>query len=278
MNSKNNFKINGKITKFVTYHDDTLPVIIMIHGFRGTHHGLDLIAKQLPDFNTIIPDLPGFGETEPFDNEHTLNNYVSWLDLFIQHLQLSNPPILLGHSFGSIVAASFAAKHNNVISKLILVNPIGAPALQGPKAIMTRLAQFYYWIGRKLPKQLSTTWLSAKPIVMIMSITMAKTKNKDLRKFIHNQHLTHFSTFANPTVVAEAFKTSIQNTVRDSAANIETPTLLIAGDIDDITPLNKQQELLQLFPNAKLSIIKNVGHLTHYETPDQIADEIKKFI
>ncbi|HRQ98236.1 MAG TPA: alpha/beta hydrolase [Candidatus Saccharibacteria bacterium] len=278
MNSKNNFKINGKITKSVTYHDNTLPVIIMIHGFRGTHHGLDLIAKQLPDFHIIIPDLPGFGGTEPFDDAHTLDNYVSWLDLFIQHLQLSNPPILLGHSFGSIVAASFAAKHKNVISKLILVNPIGAPALQGPKAIMTRLALFYYWIGRKLPKQVSTVWLSAKPIVMIMSITMAKTKNKDLRKFIHNQHLTHFSTFANPTVVAEAFRTSVQNTVRDTAANIKTPTLLIAGDIDDITPLNKQQELLQLFPNAKLSIIKNVGHLTHYETPDQIADEIKKFI
>lgn len=278
MNSKNNFKINGKITKFVTYHDDTLPVIIMIHGFRGTHHGLDLIAKQLPDFHIIIPDLPGFGETEPFDDEHTLDNYVSWLDLFIQHLQLSNPSILLGHSFGSIVAASFAAKHNNVISKLILVNPIGAPALQGPKAIMTRLALFYYWLGRKLPKQLSTMWLSAKPIVMIMSITMAKTKNKDLRKFIHNQHLTHFSTFANPTVVAEAFKTSVQNTVRDTAANIKTPTLLIAGDIDDITPLNKQQELANKIKNSKLVVIKNVGHLTHYETPDQIADEIKKFI
>lgn len=249
----------------------------MIHGFRGTHHGLDLIAKALPEFHIIVPDLPGFGEGEPLNDTHNLDNYARWLHSFIKNLELSEPPILMGHSFGSIITSAYAAKYPETITKLILVNPIGAPALEGPKAILTRLAIVYYLLGQKLPAKLAHEWLSTKSIVMIMSSTMAKTKDKQLRQFIHSQHLQHFSSFANPKVVAEAFATSTKHTVRDNAKAISTPTLLIAGDQDDITPLAKQQELVQLFPNATLKVIKGVGHLTHYETPDQVAELIKNF-
>lgn len=253
------------------------PPLIMIHGFRGTHHGLALIAKELPEFKMIIPDLPGFGEGETLE-KHDLDHYVEWLHDFIEKQRLTQVPALLGHSFGSIIAAAYAAKYPNTITKLILVNPIGAPALEGPKAVLTKLALFYYWLGRKLPARIAHTWLSAKSIVMVMSVTMAKTRDKQLRRYIHNQHLTYFSRFHNPKTLSEAFTTSVSHTVRESAANIPMPTLLIAGDIDDITPLEKQQELATLFPKATLVVIRNVGHLTHYETPDQVAKAIQQFM
>ena len=265
-------------TVYYIYNDNPkLPVIIMIHGFRGTHHGLDLIAKQLNQHRVIVPDIPGFGETEPLVDEHSIDNYVKWLSGFISGMNLTTPPILLGHSFGSIIVSNYASKYPKTISKLILVNPIGAPALKGPKAIMTRLAMVYYWLGRKLPEKPATKLLSAKPIVMIMSNTMAKTNDKKLRQFIHDQHLTHFSSFTNRKVVAEAFNASVRNTVRDVARDIPVPTLLIAGDIDDITPLAKQHELQKLFSDSKIEVIKGVGHLTHYETPDVVAYAIEKF-
>jgi pimeloyl-ACP methyl ester carboxylesterase len=272
-----NYALN-KTTAYWTYGDSTLPTIIMIHGFRGTHHGLDLIAKSLPANHSVVPDLPGFGASQPLSDAHSLNNYVQWLHSFIADLKLSEPPVLLGHSFGSIITAAYASKYPKTISKLILVNPIGAPALEGPQAILTRLAIFYYLLGEKLPARAAQTWLSTKPIVMIMSNTMAKTKDKQLRDFIHNQHLQHFSSFASPKVVSEAFATSTKHTVRESATTVSTPTLLIAGDKDDITSLPKQKELVKLFPNATLKVIPGVGHLTHYETPDQVAALITDFI
>ncbi len=268
----------GNTTAYWTYHDSSLPTIVMIHGFRGTHHGLDLITKALPDFHIIAPDLPGFGASQPLSEEHTLGNYTKWLEAFIKDLALPKTPVLLGHSFGSIITSSYASAHPDTISKLILVNPIGAPALEGPKATLTRLAIVYYLLGQKLPPRLAHAWLSTKPIVMVMSSTMAKTKDRQLRAFIHGQHLQHFSTFANPRVVAEAFATSTRHTVRDVAKTIATPTLLIAGDQDDITPLHKQHELVRLFPNATLEVIKGVGHLTHYETPERVAKLIRTFI
>lgn len=265
-------------TDYWVYNDNPkLPTIIMVHGLRGTHHGLDLVAKLLDGYRVIIPDLPGFGISKPLKGEHSIKNYVTWLTEFINDLKLDKLPILFGHSFGSVIASNYAMSNPNSINKLILVNPIGSPALKGPRAVMTQLALAYYWLGRKLPEPIAIGILSAKPIIMITSITLAKTRDKTTRKYIHNQHLTHFSSFANRQVVSEAFKASVQENVRDVAHNITVPTLLIAGELDDITPLERQHELAKLFPNASLKVIKSVGHLTQYETPVEVVDAIKNF-
>lgn len=253
----------------------TKPVLIMIHGFRGTHHGLELITRELTDFTTIVPDLPGFGEGATL-NSYGLDQYVEWLRDFIA--EQKEMPFLLGHSFGSIICAAYAARYPETIKKLILVNPIGAPALEGPQAVLTQLTIFYYWTGRQLPANVAQKWLSSKAVVQVMSSVMAKTRDRELRRYIHAQHQQHFSDFHTADSVSQAFKTSVSNSVRDVAAHITVPTLLIAGDRDDITPLKKQQELVKLFPNASLKVIKNVGHLTHYETPDKIAQFTKKFL
>lgn len=250
----------------------------MIHGFRGTHHGLVKIAERLEgDYSLIVPDIPGFGEGEVLDS-YALENYVQWLHRFIQdNSKKDEKPLLLGHSFGSIITAAYAAQHPETIDKLILVNPIGAPALEGPRGILTKLAIAYYWLGKILPERLAKWWLSAKPIVFVMSTTMAKTKDKSLRKWIHNQHYTHFSTFHSAASVSASFRTSVENSVRDVASHITTPTLLVVGDKDDITPLAKQQELHALFKDSRLVVIKNVGHLTHYETPAEVATAVRNF-
>lgn len=265
--------------RYWEYGPKKATTVVAIHGFRGTHHGLEKVAGELADFHLIIPDLPGFGESDPFlGKKHDLNQYVAFVKEFIDSLKLDEPSVLLGHSFGSIVCAHFAAKYPKAINKLVLINPISAPALEGPRGIMTRLAIAYYWLGRKLPKSMSAKWLSAKPIVKIMSVTMAKSKDKDMLAFIHNQHLQHFSTFANSDVVAEAFHTSVSNDVSSVASELNVPTLLIAGELDDITTVDKQRKLQEKTTSAHLEVIDGVGHLIHYEKPWEAATLIRAFL
>lgn len=272
-------RITESGTHYWIYNDNLeLPTIVMIHGFRGTHHGLDLVAKSLNEYRIIIPDLPGFGKTEPLNDTHSLHNYVNWLKKFIMELHFEEPPLLMGHSFGSIITSSYATRRPESIAKLILVNPIGAPALSGPKAVVTKLATFYYWLGKILPSKLAIRWLSSKTIVLIMSSILAKTRDKKTRRYIHDQHLTHFSSFASNKSLIEAYETSIKHNVRESAPHVFVPTLIIAGDRDDITPINKQYELAEMFPKAEIKVIREVGHLTQYEKPNEVAGYIKEFI
>lgn len=256
----------------------------MIHGFRGTKQGLSLVAKHIRQadarYAILAPDLPGFGRGAALP-DYSLNSYVEWLHHYLKSVQSRFPRkkiILFGHSFGSIICAAYAKKYPKTIGKLILVNPIGAPALEGPKKALTKLAISYYKIGAVLPEKLAHTWLASPAIVRVMSIVMAKTKDKDLRRYIHNQHAHYFSRFHSPESVLDAFKTSVEHTVLESASSIPVKTLLIAGAIDDITPLSKQFALVKVFPDATLKVIDEVGHLTHYETPELVARHTHAFI
>jgi pimeloyl-ACP methyl ester carboxylesterase len=278
MNSTLRLK-DGSTTHYWEYGNKKQPTIIMIHGFRGTHHGLERIVRQLKDFHIIVPDLPGFGESEPFTKDtHSLDQYVAFTEEFVKKMSGDEKPILLGHSFGSIIAGHYAVKKPKTIEKLVLINPIGAPALKGSKAALTRLAIFYYWLGRTLPANLSNIWLSSRVSTDIMTLIMTKSKDPDMRTFIRDQHRQHFSTFSNSKVVSEAFKASVQNDVREIAAQLKVPTLLVVGEKDDVTPLEKQRQLSGLIQGSKLHIIHNVGHLIHYETSDEAARVIQEWI
>ena len=249
----------------------------MIHGFRGTHDGMDLIVKHLSGQRTIVPDLPGFGGGEVL-GDYSIDSYVAWLHHFIDSQKLHVPPVLLGHSFGTIVAAAYAREFPKTISRLVLVNPIGAPALKGPNQLLTQLALFYYWLGSVMPERLAARWLRLGIVVWVMNVTMTKSKEKATRKYVRDQHRQFFSTFHSAASVSQAFKASVSHNVSEYAPGINVPTLLIAGAQDDITPLKKQQQLQKMFPHATLRIIDHVGHLTHYETPDQVAAFVQDFI
>ncbi|QMU98110.1 alpha/beta hydrolase [Microbacterium esteraromaticum] len=273
-------QVLGSTTAYWVYGDadahEEPQTIIAVHGFRGEHHGLEPVVAYLPGIRIISPDLPGFGETPPIPGrEHDLGLYAGWLCEFAR--TVAPGAIILGHSFGSIVSSAAVASGLET-PRLILINPIGAPALEGPKGLLTRLAVLYYSLGARLPQQLGTALLRHPLIVRVMSIAMAKTRDPALRRFIHDQHDTYFSLFADRDVLHDAFVTSVSHDVRAFAGVIDVPTLLIAAQRDDITPIEAERRLAMMFPQAELVEIAEVGHLIHYETPAEAAGAIRRFL
>jgi pimeloyl-ACP methyl ester carboxylesterase len=306
----------GSTTRSWDYGDaDAATTIVMVHGFRGDHHGLEPVVAQLGvpgrfdgtgatgGIRMISPDLPGFGQSDPLHGiRHDIEGYARWLRAFVAGLALTGRVVILGHSFGSIVVAAALAEPaladtaltepslaanpaaGNSTDKalhpdaVILVNPIAAPALRGPRGILTRLAVFYYWLSAVLPERLGFALLRNRVIVRVMSVTMAKTTDKGLRRWIHNQHDRYFSSFSDRRVVLEAFRASVGNDVSEFAGRIPERTLLVAAEKDDITPVAAQEKLVTLFPDATLHVIPAVGHLIHYEVPAQAAEQIVRFL
>ena len=270
--------VEGITTHYWEYGDTETPIqLVMIHGFRGDHHGLEPIVAELgADVHVIIPDLPGFGISEALPSPADINAYSAWLTAFVEALAAQDS-VILGHSFGSIVVgAALAGDLPN--KRAIMINPIAANALKGPRGVMTRLAVLYYKTAAALPAKAGYALLKNKTIVRVMSETMAKTKDPNLRQWIHEQHDQYFSLFASRDSVLEAFETSVSNDVSQFAPGISQELLMLVADKDDITALPEQKILASRIPGTRLEIVEGVGHLVHYEAADFAAKNIRDFL
>jgi pimeloyl-ACP methyl ester carboxylesterase len=269
----------GSTTRYWVYGDPhAATTVVVSHGYRGEHHGLEPVIAQLPGVRWISPDLPGFGESTPLvDVPHSIEGYARWLIAFFEALGLTGTAVELGHSFGSIISSQAIALGLQT-PRLILINPIAISGLEGPKPLATKLTVLYYRLAGRLPERVGSFLLKRWLIVHFMSVTLAKTKDKALRRWIHAEHHNYFNRFASRDVVVEAFEASISADVSDFAAAIDVPTLLVAAELDDITPVSAQYDLEKLFPHASLTVLDGVGHLIHYEVPARAAAAIREFL
>ena len=272
-------EILGSTTRYWTYGAaDASLTIVAVHGFRGEHHGLEPIIAHLHGVRVINPDLPGFGESTPMTEAHEdVDGYARWLGLFVDALGLTQAPLILGHSFGSIVTSA-AVAGGLATPALILVNPIAAPALQGPKAFVSGLTAFYYRLGAALPNRVGYALLGSSLITRFVTVQMAITRDPTLRKWIHYQHTTYFSRFADRDTLSDAFRASTVHWATEYATEIQVPTLLIAAEKDQITTVADEQKLADTLPDGELHVIADVGHLIHYEKPAEAAAIIENFV
>ncbi|MAT19054.1 MAG: alpha/beta hydrolase [Leifsonia sp.] len=276
---ENTVQVLGSATRYWEYGPaDARDTIVICHGYRGDHHGLEPVIALLPEVRVIGPDLPGFGASTPMtERPHDIAGYGDWYAGFLDALELRGRAIVLGHSFGSMVTSHAVAAGLDTPA-LILVNPISSDPLTGAGAGITRLTKFYYDVARRLPDRLGRALLGSWLIVQFMSMSLVTTPDRRLRRWIHEEHHRYFSGFSDPATVAEAFDASLSTQVGLAAPRVAVPTLMIAGGVDRITPVEGQRETVQKFPDARLIVFPEVGHLIHYEARQEAAAAIREFL
>ena len=271
--------------------------VLLIHGFRGDHHGLEIIAnyllKLIPNVSIISPDLPGFGRSadlpESAPGEDSIDAYVAWLQDFVERTNpLGLPLHVVGHSFGSILTSAFAAAHPASLARLSLINPISEPALEGSQRVASRLASLYYRAGAALPEKIGYPLLRSQLITRLSSEVMMRTKDRAMRRFINGQHAAYFGSFGSRRGVLSAYEASITHTAAEYAAAIRVPVQMLVAEDDDLgTPETARAMYATLTsrnlpapsaaPRERLDMIPEVGHLIHYETPHLAAELIADF-
>jgi pimeloyl-ACP methyl ester carboxylesterase len=272
-------EVLGSTTRYWEYGPaDAARTVVIAHGYRGDHHGLEPVIALLPDVRFIGPDLPGFGLSTPMTQApHSIAGYARWLGAFLEQLGLAGEAVLLGHSFGSMVT-TYGLANGLTAPALILINPISTDPHKGGGALMNTLTRAYYGAARKLPVRLGRGLLGNWAIVQIMSVTLAKTRDARLRRWIHEEHHRYFNGFSDPQTVAEAFDASLSTDVTRYAESLTMPVLVIAGEEDEIAPAPGQHAFVQTLPDARLVMLDRVGHLIHYEQPQRAADAIGAFL
>lgn len=277
--SEHTLEVRGSTTRYWEYGpSDAAQTVVLVHGYRGDHHGLEPVIARLPDVHFISPDLPGFGASTPMpDTPHSVEGYGLWLNAFLEALGLRGSAVLVGHSFGSMVTTAAIAA-GLPTPRLILINPISTDPRQGGGPVLNALARGYYGAARRLPEAVGRGLLGNWLVVQFMSMSLAKTRDKALRAWIHEEHHRYFSAFSDPDTVAEAFDASLSTAVTAYAAALTMPVLVIAGEVDMIAPADGQHAFVAQVPGAQLVMLPAVGHLVHYERPAEAADAIRSFL
>lgn len=271
-------RVLGSLAHYWTEGPANGPVVVLVHGFRGTHHGLQDIAAELEPYRVIIPDLPGFGQSEPLTSTpHTIEAYGNWLDSFMGELDLNHVK-LVGHSMGSLVVAATLKANPNRAQQVVLINPIAEASSKGMNRLKLAPLKAAVWLAAyALPQSIGEYLLRHPWPITVISNYMVTTRRQPLRQYIHHHHRQYMVRFANRRQFYQSLTSSLSAGVAQYTKFIQQPLLIIAGDSDTIAPVESQLALARKLPNTDLAQIAQVGHLIHYEKPTEAAVLMKRF-
>lgn len=257
---------------FYLDNDTSKRAVILLHGFPGNHRGLVELANHIGDnYRLIIPDLPACGSSEPLDKKHNLKNYSDWLNDFLESLSI-NEVIIIGHSFGSRIALVFANHHSKKVKKLILITPV--VRVEG---LFNRIISIYYGITGILPKYLQKIMLSNGFGKKMGDKIIFKSADPKTHKEIISRDIEEIKNL-KPQVSIEIFDEFYKFSLIPVGKEIKNDSLIIAGELDEISPLDSVKDLALQLSNIKLEIMKNCGHLVPLEKPKATANIIKKWL
>ena len=233
------------------------PALIFVHGFRGSHIGLEDIAKEFSDYQVFAPDIPPFGDSSSL-KAYDKDSYADFIANFIREHKLKKP-ILVGHSMGSIIVAATAEKYPELINeKLVLLAPISAK----PARFFAKIQPLAVILPGKVVDYITTRYLFVPHNRKLFSETI-KITGECSKKYISKAEVMaacHFST---------------DNEIGDF--NIKKKVLLLGGEKDRLIP-RKKTETLGKTLGAKTKFVAGAGHLLNYEKPRETAKIIRDFI
>jgi pimeloyl-ACP methyl ester carboxylesterase len=124
-----------------------LPVVFL-HGWGLGQHAYRRPLKRLVQLGCHVwaPALPGFGGTADLpDEQFSLAGYAAWLDEFLRVVDLDEPAVVVGHSFGGGVAIKLAHDVRARVRSLVLVNSIGGSAWAHSGSTVRSMAERPLW-------------------------------------------------------------------------------------------------------------------------------------
>lgn len=220
---------------------DAEHTILFIHGFGG--HALQW-AKQLAayaeKYRVVAPDLRGHGLSDHPDSLYTVQEHVSDLERISEQLNLPKKFVVIGHSFGGAIAASFTVKNQTRVEKLILIGTASS---------------FKLGIAQELATRLPTEW--AEPLRKKLPIVYNAPFFVMKRMYLDNVARWNG---------------------KDVLAQIRVPTLVILGVRDLVFEQSRYEEVADLIPNAQLAKIPVSAHMVQLERADAVNRAIQRFI
>jgi proline iminopeptidase len=272
----------GKIWYNVVGTGDKTP-ILLLHGGPGIpSYYLKPLAKLGDERQIIFYDQLGCGHSDRITDPSlmTIDHYKKELGLLIHHLGLRKF-YLYGQSWGTMLGTDYYLEHPHGIKALLL----SSPALSMKKwmadadiliAALPDSVQQVIRVNEKNKTYTNPAYESAVQLYYEGFVARNLPWSKDLDSCFAQMGDNVYIQMCGPSefTITGLLKDYDRT---DRLKDIKIPTLFIAGQFDEARPATVQY-YQSLVPGAKFALIKNAGHLTMQDNPDDNNKAIKDFL
>lgn len=240
----NQLKKSGKFT-YLDKGEGT--PIVTLHGLMGGLSNFDAISDFLSNkgYRVIILELPLYSLSLIKTNVKTYANYVA---SFIEHMGFGEKEaILLGNSLGGHIGLLCTMLHPEMIKGLVLTGSSGLYESSMGESYPKR--GNYEYIKKKAQEVFYDPEVATKELVDDVFATV-----NDRTKLIRTLAIA---------------KSAIRHNMAKDLPNMHTPTCIIWGKNDAVTPPKVGEEFHKLLPDSDLFWIDKCGHAAMMEHPDE---------
>jgi len=272
---------DGGTVQYWTYHDDAPTTMVLIHGFTGSHEGFQYIIPLMPDIRFIVPDLPGFGQSDLMPRDQwTIDALAALANEFVEKLGLAMAPHILGHSMGGLVVSSMVSQAPTLYDHdMVLISPVPTPIrANDARRGGAILGALQYQLGHRTGR-VGDKFVKSRTISRGLTWTLLHTTDKELRKEIYDHHFKNLDYISSIEFYSKLY-TDINRhgSIDYTPALRDKRILLLAGDKDTVAPLREVKKFATAIHPDMFTIIEGVGHLIHYERAEEAARAISKFL
>jgi pimeloyl-ACP methyl ester carboxylesterase len=252
--------------------------VVLIHGNAVSGDDWDTSGVAdllLQNHRVIIFDRPGFGYSErPRGHLWTAAEQAELLHKALHQLRVEQP-VVVGHSWGTIVALALAARHQAELAGLVLLSGYYFWTLR-PDALLVTAGALPV-LGDILRYTVSPLlgWLQM-PLLKWAMFSPARVPARFQAEYSTAMALRPSQIRA--TVMDGALMIPGAGALRENYKDLNLPVIIIAGDGDKIVFKRRSEQLRDSIPGSVLQIVKGAGHMVHHLAARQVAQAVESAV
>ncbi|MEU2791759.1 alpha/beta fold hydrolase [Streptomyces sp. NPDC007100] len=220
--------------------------MVLVHGLGLSGRYFTPLARRLAasGATVVVPDLPGNVRSRAAARRApTVGQHADALARLQRRLSLG-PSLVVANSVGCQVAAALAARHPQLVSRLVLIGPALEPRVPAWRQ--------FAWLVADVPREpLGLLSLAAFDYLVTGPLRCAASFRHSLRD------------------AAESFEVNL--------SQVRAPTLVVRGTGDTIASGTWTRRVADLVADGHAKDIPGAAHAAHYSAPDAMAALIEKF-
>ena len=237
--------------------------VLFLHGLGGSRASWEPQLEGLSDaFRCIAWDMPGYGASVPVA-PLTFATIADSVARLLDRARVDRAH-LVGESFGGMHALHAALRHPQRVARLVLANTSPAFGLDGTDPTAWRAARLAPLDAGRTPADIAEQVLTSVAGPSLDRETLA-------------MRVAGFARIPSAGLRA-AVECLPTHDVRDRLADIDAPTLVIAGECDAETPAAYSRILADGLPDAELVVLDGIGHLAVSEAPETFNQLARAFL